>query len=78
MLGRGHRGDTGLSDVPAATVTSDDVLDALEADAIHIRTDPSGAYPFICNVRAPGTIPAGTTTLPANSPVTSATRSPHM
>ena len=44
MLGRGHRGDPGLSAVTSATVTSDDVLDALEAEAIHVLRETAAAF----------------------------------
>jgi len=44
VLGRGHRGDPGLSAVTSATVTSDDVLDALEAEAIHILRETAAAF----------------------------------
>ena len=39
-----HRGDPGLSAVPPAAVTSDDVLDALEAEAIHILRETAAAF----------------------------------
>ena len=39
-----HRGDPGLSAVPPEAVTSDDVLDALEAEAIHILRETAAAF----------------------------------
>jgi sulfate adenylyltransferase subunit 2 len=47
MLGRCHRGDPDLSAVTSATVTSDDVLDALEAleaEAIHNLRETTAAF----------------------------------
>ena len=44
MLVRCHRGDPGLSAVTSATVTSDDVLDALEAEAIHVLRETAAAF----------------------------------
>ena len=44
MLVRCHRGDPGLSAVPPEAVTSDDVRDALEAEAIHILRETAAAF----------------------------------